>query len=160
MLVSCFQAGKDLKSFLKMNRKANAVKPWTQVNALRFSKTACQIMCRNPQRSGNFYERIHRWRFFPPLNATDKDGGKTGFFSQLFLTKLGPLSFGANGFTQEAAVRVDRHGRLRDSKREKSAMSLTTDYTCASTTTGTKCGHRFQTGTNDKITGQTGLFNI
>lgn len=97
----------------------------------RPSEAAHQIMRRYAQCFGNFHERIHRGRFLAAFNPADKNRRKTGFFSQFFLTELGSLSFVPNGFTQDAAVmRVGRHGQLKDNKRPKSAMSLTTDYAC------------------------------
>jgi hypothetical protein len=128
-----------IKTGKGMNQKAAAIKSQMRANVGRVSKPACQIMRRNPQCLGNFYEGIHRGRFFSTFDATDENRRKPGLFSQLFLTELGSLSFGANGFTQKTAVlRVDRHGRLGDRKRAKSAMSLTTDLSCARFGVGVK----------------------
>lgn len=132
----------------RMNQKADAVEPRMRANIGRISKAARQIMRQNPQCFGNFYERVHRGRFFSSFNTADEDRRKPGFFSQLFLTELGSLSLGANGVAQKTTVlRVDRHGRLGNRKRAASAMSLTTDYSCAHFEVGVK-DIRFRWQTN------------
>lgn len=122
-----------------MNQKANTVNLRMRADVGRSSKATCQIMYRNLQRLRNFYKGIHRRRFFSTFDTADENRRKPGLFSQLFLTNLGSFPFGANGFTQETAMlRVDRHGRLRDRKLAKSAMSLTTDFSCARFDVGVK----------------------
>lgn len=97
----------------------------------RLSEATHQIMRRHAQCFSNFHERIHRRRLPTAFDATDKNCRKPRLFSQLFLTEFNLLPFQSNGFTQEATMlRVSRHGQLRDRKRPKSAMSLTTDYAC------------------------------
>jgi hypothetical protein len=91
------------------------------------SNFADQIAHAGLQRLGNLHERIHRRRFFAALNPTDEDSRKPGFLRQFFLAETGGFTLGANGFTQQAAMRLaDRHDQLKEQESENATMSLTT----------------------------------
>jgi len=119
-----------------MNRKVNAMRRCSQMKAVlpqngRLSEFFYQVAHPRTQRSGNFHKRIHRGRFFPALDTANKNRGKIGFFGQLFLRETGFLPFDTNCFPQKAAVLLaGRHESLKDAKRRKISMSLTTTFTC------------------------------
>lgn len=123
-----------------MNRKTNDAEDCPQNGRRqRGSKSFDQIPHICGQRPGDFHERIHRRRFLSTFNTADEDGRKVCFFSQLFLGEIGAFTFGANGFTQKTAVwLVGRHDGLKDGKRGKSTMSLTTILSLPSLSCGCK----------------------
>ena len=96
----------------------------------RFLKMTGQSMHRGAQCASDFDQRIHGWRFDPTFNATDKDGGKTGFFGQPFLTQTSTLSIASDSFPQKTAMFDDGHSRSADRKPSKASMSLTPSFAC------------------------------
>jgi hypothetical protein len=62
------------------------------------------------------------------------------------LGKIGFLAFGANRFSQQAAMWLaGRHDHIGNANQTKAAMSLTTDCACASRLADSKCGGNFPT---------------
>lgn len=121
-----FSGGVPRKSS-EMNRKFGAENCPQTGRRQQTSKPFDQIphVCR--QRFGNFYQRIHRGRFFSAFDAADKNCRKVGLFSQLFLGEIGFFASGANAFPQQTAMWLaGRHDAVRDVKSGKITMSLTT----------------------------------
>jgi hypothetical protein len=131
---------REFVGFINMNQKANLAgrcgrrkqSPLVPTVSLRPhgvppSEALQQIMRGNVQCLGYFHQRIHRRRFFAAFNPADENGRKTRFFGQPFLGEIGTFTFGTNGFAQQTAVMLaGQHVSLKNGKRVKAAMSLTT----------------------------------
>lgn len=122
-----------------MNRKSDAKSCSQTGRRQQASKSFDQIPNARGQCLGDFYQRIHRRRFFSALDTADKNCRKVCFFSQLFLGEIGFFALGANGFPQQAPMWLaGRHERVKDGKSGKIAMSLTTNLFLPSSKRGFK----------------------